>query len=93
VPEIYSAFSLDPQKDVAVAVHLRSYRAFLDSTGAESDSALFPLKNFIFKVLKRYRTLAMQTALCYLEAICPKVVYYALIQPSGQSCADGFAKF
>jgi len=39
------------------------------------DSALLPLKNFVHEVLKRSRTSGsiMQTALCYLEAVRPKV--------------------
>jgi hypothetical protein len=47
----------------------------LVSAGAETDSALLPLKNFVHEVLKRSCTSGsiMQTARCYLEAVRPKV--------------------
>jgi hypothetical protein len=47
----------------------------LVSTGAEMDISLLPLKTFVQEILRRSRTSGsvMQTALCYLEAIRPKV--------------------
>ncbi len=47
----------------------------LVSTGAETDSTLLPLRNFVHEVLKRSRTSGsiLQTALCYLEAVRPKI--------------------
>jgi hypothetical protein len=47
----------------------------LVSTGTEMDNALLPLKIFVHKFLKCSHTSGsiMQTALCYLDAVRPKV--------------------
>jgi hypothetical protein len=54
--------------------HQSSFQSLV-STGAEIDSSLLPLKTFVHELLKPSRTSGsvMQTALCYLEAIHPKV--------------------
>ena len=57
----------------------------LVSTGPEMENALLPLKNFVHEVLKRSRTSGsiMQAALCYLEAIRPKMPQIVLDEKLG----------
>jgi PHO85 cyclin-5 len=54
---------------------LSSPQSSFVSVIAETDHAFLPMKTFVHEVLKRSRTFGpvMQTALCYLEAIRPKV--------------------
>lgn len=61
--------------------------ASTESTECSSTSRnLVPIKGFVHEVLRRSRTSAsvLQTALCYLEAIRPKVSELAQLEQSGQ---------
>jgi len=50
------------------------YSQSLVSTG-KTDGTLLPLKSFVLEVFERSRMSGsiMQAALCYLEAVCPKI--------------------